>query len=164
MILSNKFYKFYRPYLNIISQTIVSGGVSVLVGINSSGKTLLKEQIVSPKFKEEFIKSQKEDMILINSPVGLPGRAIKNKFLEDVNKGIKKPFCCPYHCIVTCDFKESAYCIALALANAKRGKFNKGFAFAGKNAYRISKITTVKELIKSLIEEFKAASKNNRSE
>ena len=111
------------------------------------------------KFKEEFIKSREGDIILINSPVGLPGRAIKNKFLEDVNNGIKKPFSCPYHCISTCDFKESNYCIALALVNAKKGKLNKGFAFAGKNAFRISKITTVKELIESLIEEFKAASK-----
>ena len=111
------------------------------------------------KFKEEFIKSREDDIILINSPVGLPGRAIKNKFLEDVINGIKKPFSCPYHCILTCDFKQSAYCIALALSNAKKGILSKGFAFAGKNAFRISKITTVKELIKSLIEEFKASAK-----
>lgn len=111
------------------------------------------------KFKEEFIKSQKEDMVLIDSPVGLPGRAIKNKFLEEVSNGVKKPFTCPYHCVITCDYKESSYCIALALSNAKKGKLNKGFAFAGKNAFRVNKITTVKELISSLIEEFKAATK-----
>ncbi|OGL40341.1 MAG: 2-nitropropane dioxygenase [Candidatus Schekmanbacteria bacterium RIFCSPHIGHO2_02_FULL_38_11] len=111
------------------------------------------------KFKEEFIKSKEEDIVLINSPVGLPGRAIKNRFLEEVNSGVKKPFNCPYHCIITCDYKQSTYCIALALINAKKGKLNKGFAFAGQNAFRVNKITTVKELITSLIEEFKTAAK-----
>ncbi len=111
------------------------------------------------KFKQAYIDAKAEDLVLINSPVGLPGRAINNKFLEDVNQGKRKPFKCPHHCIKTCDYKESPYCIAFALISAKKGNLNHGFAFAGSNAYRVDKIISVKELIKSLREEYERACK-----
>lgn len=104
------------------------------------------------EFKKKYIESKAKDIKIIKSPVGLPGRAIENTFLQDVEKGIKKPFSCPYHCIKTCNFKESPYCIATALANAQKGNFSYGFAFAGANAYKVNKIVTVKELIKELTE------------
>ena len=109
----------------------------------------------SIKFKQTYIDSSKEDIVIIKSPVGMPGRAIRNKFINDVNNGKKKPFKCPYHCIITCDYKNSPYCIALALLNAKKGNLKHGFAFAGENAYRAKGIISVKELIESLIEEYK---------
>ncbi|OGB62349.1 MAG: 2-nitropropane dioxygenase [Caldithrix sp. RBG_13_44_9] len=109
----------------------------------------------SIKFKQTYIDSSKEDIVIIKSPVGMPGRAIRNKFINDVNNGKKKPFKCPYHCIITCDYKNSPYCIALALLNARKGNLKHGFAFAGENAYRAKGIISVKELIESLIEEYK---------
>lgn len=109
----------------------------------------------SIKFKQTYIDSRKEDIVIIKSPVGMPGRAIRNKFIDDVNKGKRKPFKCPYHCIITCDYKNSPYCIALALLNAQKGKLEHGFAFAGENAYRAREIISVKEMIESLIEEYK---------
>lgn len=112
----------------------------------------------SIKFKQTYIDSSKEDIVIIKSPVGMPGRAIKNKFIDDANKGEKKPFKCPYHCIITCDYKNSPYCIALALLNARKGNLEHGFAFAGENAYRAKEIISVKELIESLIKEYKNAS------
>ncbi len=111
----------------------------------------------SIKFKQTYIDSSKEDIVIIKSPVGMPGRAIKNKFIDDANKGEKKPFKCPYHCIITCDYKNSPYCIALALLNARKGNLDHGFAFAGENAYRAKGIISVKELIESLIKEYKNA-------
>lgn len=105
------------------------------------------------KFKEEYIKCKKEDIIIIQSPVGLPGRAIKNEFLEAVERGEKKPYKCPFQCIKTCDYKNSPYCIAIALLNAKKGNFKYGFAFAGANAYKVNKIVSVKELIRELVRE-----------
>jgi len=84
----------------------------------------------------------------------MPGRAIKNKFLDDVEKGKKKPFTCPYQCIITCDYKTSPYCIAMALLNAQRGKFKHGYAFAGENAYKVNKIIPVKELMNKLQQEY----------
>ncbi len=110
------------------------------------------------KFKEAFVAARKEDLVVIKSPVGMPGRALKNQFLEEVEKGFKKPFKCPYHCVKSCDPEKSPYCIGLALAGARKGKFGYGFAFAGSNAYRIDKIVSVKELIDSLKKEFENSS------
>ena len=113
----------------------------------------------SIEFKKAYINSKKEAIVIIKSPVGMPGRVIRNKFIDDVNKGEKKPFKCPYHCIKTCDFKNCPYCIALALANAKKGNLEEGFAFAGTNSYRTKEIISVKELIDSLLEEYENVSK-----
>ncbi len=113
----------------------------------------------SIKFKKAYINSKEEDIVIIKSPVGMPGRVIRNKFIDDVNKGEKKPFKCPYHCIITCDIKNCPYCIALALTNAKMGNLEEGFAFAGENAYRTKEIISVKELINSLLEEYENVSK-----
>ncbi len=111
----------------------------------------------SMEFKQAFIKAKKEDLTIIKSPVGLPGRAIKNKFLQDVEKGEKKPFKCGWQCLKTCDFRKAPYCIAAALTNAKKGFLNNGFAFAGSNVYRVDKIMSVRELIQSLIKEYNKA-------
>ena len=115
----------------------------------------------SIKFKEAYLKCQKDDLMIIDSPVGLPGRAVRNKFLEEVSSGIRKPFKCSWKCLKTCNFKKAPYCIALALANAQQGKLENGFAFAGSNAYRADKIISVKELIANLLEEYEKASYNN---
>ena len=109
------------------------------------------------KFKEAYVKCKKEDLIIIDSPVGLPGRAIRDIFLDEVSAGIKKPFKCPWKCLKGCDYRKSPYCIALALTNAKRGNLDNGFAFAGANAYRVDKIVSVKELIETLLTEFEKA-------
>ncbi len=108
----------------------------------------------SIEFKDAYVECKKEDIIIIDSPVGLPGRAIQNKFLEEISSGVKKSFKCTWQCLKTCDVKNSPYCIGLALTNAKRGNLEEGFAFAGANAYRIEKIISVKELIETLSEEY----------
>lgn len=111
----------------------------------------------SEGFKNVYVNSRKEDIGIIKSPVGLPGRAIINNFIEEVKSGAKKPFTCPFHCIKTCDYKISPYCISVALMNAKKGLMKNGFAFAGANAYRTDKIVSVKELVASLCKEYSAA-------
>jgi nitronate monooxygenase len=113
----------------------------------------------SENFKQTYLHSRKEDIVVITSPVGMPGRAIKNAFLDEVSHGKKKPFKCPYHCIITCDYKKSPYCIAFALMNAKKGNLSHGFAFAGDNAHRAREIISVRELMETLIEEYKNASR-----
>jgi nitronate monooxygenase len=111
----------------------------------------------SMEFKEAYLNCKKEDIIIIDSPVGLPGRAIRNEFLGRVLSGIKETFTCPWKCLKSCDFKNVPYCIGLALTNAKKGNLGEGFAFAGANAYRVNKIISVKELIGTLVEEYMAA-------
>ena len=111
----------------------------------------------SPAFKQAFLDSKKDDLIIIQSPVGMPGRAIRNQFLDDVKAGKKKPFTCPYHCIITCKAESSPYCIALALTNALKGKLKGGFAFAGANTYRVDKIVPVRTLIETLRAEYESS-------
>ena len=111
-----------------------------------------------PAFKQLYVNAREEDMVVIKSPVGLPGRVIRNSFIDEVNQGKRKPVKCPFHCIKTCERNKSPYCIALALGNARKGKFKNGFAFAGKNAYRVKAIISAKELIDSLKIEFALAS------
>lgn len=111
-------------------------------------------------FKQEYINAKREDIVIIKSPVGMPGRAINNKFLDDVNSGRKRPYSCPYHCILSCDYKNSPYCIANALMNAKKGKFRNGFAFAGANVYRVNEIISVKKLMATLVSEYEDSVKD----
>ncbi|OGF48770.1 MAG: hypothetical protein A2231_01685 [Candidatus Firestonebacteria bacterium RIFOXYA2_FULL_40_8] len=87
----------------------------------------------------------------------MPGRAVRNTFIDDVEKGNKKPFKCPYKCIKTCDVVNAPYCISLALISAHKGNLNNGFAFCGANVYKTDKIIPVKELVKTLIGEYKQA-------
>ncbi len=102
------------------------------------------------KFKQAYIDCKKEDITIIKSPVGLPGRAIRNKFLEAVEKGEKSPFKCVWQCLKGCEYQRAPYCITQALVNAQKGRLAGGFAFAGANAYRVDKIVSVKELIDEL--------------
>jgi len=112
----------------------------------------------SVAFKEAYLRATPEDLVIIKSPVGMPGRAIRNQFIDDLNAGKKVPFTCPYHCIVTCDYATSPYCIALALINAQRGRMAHGFAFAGDNAHRATAIVSVQELVDTLLAEYHTAS------
>ena len=108
-------------------------------------------------FKQSYVDARKEDLTVIKSPVGLPGRALNNSFLSDVAAGVRRPFRCPYHCIKSCDPEKSPYCIGLALAQARRGQLKNGFAFAGSNAFRVDKIVSVKELMDSLAKGYELA-------
>ncbi len=108
----------------------------------------------SNEFKETYVNSRPEDIVLINSPVGLPGRAINNNFLKDVSAGKRNPVNCPWKCLKTCDYKKAPYCISLALINAAKGKLKNGFVFAGSNAYRTKKIQSVKAVFHEMIAEY----------
>lgn len=106
------------------------------------------------RFKQSYIDAKKEDITIIASPVGMPGRALDNEFIEKSREGLKKPFKCIFHCIHTCKQEKTPYCIAQALMNAMRGNLKGGFAFCGENVFRINKIVSVRELIDSLQKEF----------
>ncbi len=108
----------------------------------------------STAFKQVYIDSSQKDIIIIQSPVGMPGRAFNGNFIRSVNNGKQKPKGCPVRCIKTCDYTKSSYCIILALYNAAKGNMDKGYAFAGANAHLADKISSVKEVICKLKVEF----------
>lgn len=161
--------KAYSDQHGVEIPVIAAGGVytgqdiSKVMRLGASGVQMgtrfvtTTECNASMEFKQAYIDATQEDIVVIKSPVGLPGRAIRNQFLDDVDAGLKKPYKCPYHCIRTCDYEKSPYCIFFALINAQKGKLKRGFAFAGANAYRATEIVSVEELMRSLAEEYEAA-------
>lgn len=111
----------------------------------------------STKFKETYVNCTEEDITIIKSPVGLPGRAINNSFVEKISSGETEPFKCYWKCLKSCDSKNAPYCIAQALYNAANGNMDKGFAFAGSKAYLTKSIQPVKQVVMELkIEYYKA--------
>jgi nitronate monooxygenase len=89
--------------------------------------------------------------------VGMPGRAIYNHFLMEVDSGIRKPLKCTYHCIKSCDPKTTSYCIFDALLSACHGNLANGFAFTGSNVGKVKNISTVPEVFHQLISEYEKA-------
>ncbi|WP_123054878.1 nitronate monooxygenase family protein [Clostridium sp. JN-1] len=101
-------------------------------------------------FKNAYVNSKKEDLTLIQSPVGLPGRAIRNKFISKMELERLAPTKC-YNCLKKCDPKKTPYCISKALIHAVKGELENALIFTGSSAYKIDKIVTVKQLMQELI-------------
>ncbi|MDR1667567.1 MAG: nitronate monooxygenase family protein, partial [Bacteroidales bacterium] len=116
----------------------------------------------NPAFKQVYIDSTQNDIMIIQSPVGMPGRAFDGEFIRSANQGNETPKACPFHCIKTCDYTQSPYCIIKALYNAAQGNMKKGYAFAGANAYLAQKIRSVKEVIANIKEEFAIAGQQKK--
>lgn len=110
----------------------------------------------SLEFKQAYLDANKDDVTIIKSPVGMPGRAIKSPFLDEVLAGKRQPKTCPVNCIRTCDISTAPYCIIASLTSALRGNFKRGYAFAGSNVWKTNKIIPVKELINTIIQEYQA--------
>ena len=106
----------------------------------------------APAYKEAYIKAKKEDICIVKSPVGMPGRAIHNAFIDRSKKEKCRIKHC-YHCITTCDPAKIPYCITQALVNAAEGNLDEALLFCGENAYRCDKI----EKVKDIMEEFHRA-------
>lgn len=154
----------YKEQKNI--PVIAAGGISTgkdiarFIELGASGVQMgsifvtTQECDASNTFKEVYIHSNPEDILIIESPVGMPGRAIDGEFIHNVNCGMERPKRCSFHCIKTCDYTKSPYCIIKALYNAAKGNMKKGYAFAGSNAFLADKISSVKEVMNNLKREF----------
>ncbi len=109
------------------------------------------------RFKQTYVAARQDDVTIIKSPVGMPGRALRNNFVDAMREGSKKPFKCVFKCVSTCEQEKTPYCIAAALINAMKGNLERGFAFCGSNVFRVDKIISVRELMESLQKEFDEA-------
>lgn len=105
----------------------------------------------SDKFKQAYIRAKKEDVSIINSPVGMPGRALKCEFVEKAKAGKKMPRRCIYKCLKSCNYPDTPYCIGMALVNAQKGNLDSGFVFCGSNVWRVNKIVSVQKLMDELV-------------
>lgn len=104
----------------------------------------------SQEFKEAYVNAKQEDIKIIHSPVGMPGRAINNQFIQKEETQKSKIEKC-YGCIKTCNVKDAPYCITKALINSVKGNIEKGLIFCGSNVYRIKEIVSVHNLMQELV-------------
>lgn len=103
----------------------------------------------SKEYKEAYIQAKKEDIVIVKSPVGMPGRAIENEFIKKVKEN-RIPCTKCHQCVSTCDPASMPYCITDALVNAAKGKIKDALVFCGANAYR----ATTLESVRDIMEEF----------
>jgi nitronate monooxygenase len=108
-------------------------------------------------FKEAYVNCREDDIGLIQSPVGMPGRAIRNRFITDSEAGLRPDFKCAWQCLSSCQADKAHYCISIALNNARQGRLTQGFVFAGTNAFRVDKIVSVAALVNELADGFRKA-------
>ena len=97
-------------------------------------------------YKDAYLNAEKEDIVLVKSPVGMPGRAIRNAFLERAQKG-RIPHGPCHGCIKTCSPADTPYCITEALVNAVKGDVDNGLIFCGNNAWRAQRMEHVKDIM-----------------
>ncbi len=114
-------------------------------GVQIASRFVLSEECsVSPEFKEAYLKADREDIVLVSSPVGMPGRAIKTPFVEKMLNGgeitAKK---CRFQCLKKCDHK---YCITERLTASLTGDIENGLVFSGANSFKIKEILPVREI------------------
>lgn len=149
---------------------LVAGGglftgadIARTLALGADGVQIATRFIATPEcdadeaFKQAVIAAKPEDIEIIASPVGMPGRALKGDFVNEAREGKRHPKACAYDCIITCKKQEAPYCIAKALINAYRGRIKDGFVFVGAHAGRVKEMTTVNKLIAELKEEYVAA-------
>ena len=107
-------------------------------------------------FKKAYVAAKKEDIVIMQSPVGLPGRALKNPLLEIINKGQRVPVSKCYNCVHKCDPKTTTFCITEALINAVEGDLDHSLLFVGSRVGEVNRIQGVQEIVDELVTEIEA--------
>lgn len=160
--------KKYAEKYNKEIPVVVAGGVfdgydiAKYLKLGASGVQMAtrfvatEECDASDAFKNAYVNCTKDDIQIVKSPVGMPGRAIKNAFVKTTAIEKEKITRC-YNCLTPCNPATTPYCISKALINAVKGNLDDALIFCGENASRITKLTTVKELMDELVSEIKKA-------
>ena len=153
--------KIYEEMFNTKIPVIVAGGIfdrqdiDHVINLGADGVQIASRFVAtaecdaSDAYKQAYIDARKEDIQIIQSPVGMPGRALRNDFiknLEVARKSVKK---C-YNCLEKCDPRTVPYCITKALIDAVKGDIKNGLIFCGENVDRICEMTTVHDLMEEL--------------
>lgn len=137
---------------------IVDGkGIAKMIRLGASGVqmatrfVLSVECAVADTFKQMYLKADAEDVVIITSPVGMPGRALRNTFVNKILGGnAPKPEACTA-CLKDC---SQEYCIIQALENSRTGRVEDGLVFAGKNVHLIKDILPVQKIFDRLVKDY----------
>ena len=151
------FAEKYKKHIPVITAGVIFDHKDVLhqfalgaEGVQAATRFVTTEECDADiAYNNANINAKEEDIVIVKSPVGMPGRAIKNKFLERVAQGPVKVERC-FRCLEHCNPAETPYCITKALINAAEGKIDEALLFCGSNAYRCEKIETVPEVMAAL--------------
>lgn len=120
-------------------------------GVQISTRFVVTEECdASQEYKNAYLAAGKEDVKIVISPVGMPGRAIMNPFLKTVGEGRVAVTKC-FNCLEHCNPKDTPYCITKALINAVEGNLKDGLIFCGENVHRLKEMTTVKKIFEELV-------------
>ncbi len=149
--------KYHRPIPVVIAGGIFDReDIKHAIELGADGVQIATRFVVteecdaSQEYKNAYLNAKEEDVKIVISPVGMPGRAIMNSFLKSMDgKRIAVTKC--FNCLEHCNPKDTPYCITKALINAVEGNLEEGLIFCGDNVHRLNKMTTVKELLEELL-------------
>ena len=121
-------------------------------GIQIASRFVLsKECSVAQTFKDAYLEAEKDDIVLVSSPVGMPGRAINTPFVKKMISGedisVKE---CKFKCLKKCSYR---YCISDRLMKAYDGNVEEGLVFSGANTYKMKEILSVREIFDRFVDE-----------
>jgi nitronate monooxygenase len=159
----------FTPHIPVVAAGGVFDGrdIARFLDLGASGVQMATRFVctdecdVHENFKRAYLDARPQDITIIKSPVGLPGRVIDNDFVAQIKQGKTVPFICKYHCLRSCDPQKAPYCIAEVLTKAAQGRLHESFAFAGSNAHRCREIVPVKTLVDTLTAELAEALASN---
>ena len=155
--ITKKYEEKYNKKIPVIAAGGISSGIDVKKYLDlGAGGVQVGTRFVAThecdahdNFKQTYINAKEEDIKIVKSPVGLPGRAIKNKFIDTILCSRPKITKC-YNCLVPCNPKDTPYCISTALINAVKGNVDDALLFCGADAYKINELKSVKEVMNEL--------------
>lgn len=120
-------------------------------GVQVATRFVTTEECDAPEaYKQSYIDAREEDIVITQSPVGMPGRAILNPFLRQIKEGVRPAIKSCFQCLEHCDIRTIPYCITKALVNAAEGDIDNALLFCGSNACRAQRIETVDEVMREL--------------
>lgn len=135
-----------------VAHYISQGAAGVQIGTRFIAT---RECDASQGYKDQIIAAKASDAVLIDSPVGMPGRALNTPLIQAVSGGTRFPAQNCIRCLTTCHPAKTPYCISNALIEAVRGHRETGLFFCGSNVGRINRMTTVPKLIDELCQEWR---------
>ena len=141
----------YSEEIKKIIATVKSYAEKYGTGIQVATRFITTEECDADiRYKEAHLKAKESDIAIVKSPVGMPGRAIMNKFMTRVMNGEQIPHSPCHGCLVKCSPKEIPYCITDGLINAVKGNVDEGLLFCGAKAWKAEHLQTVQEVINDL--------------
>ncbi len=149
--------KYQQEIPVFVAGGVYTGGdIARFVGMGAAGAQVATRFIAtdecdaSPRYKEILIAAKQEDICLVKSPVGMPGRALRSPLVERLGLNIRTPIKKCIDCLLPCTPATTPYCITSALIAAVEGDWENGLFFCGSNAFRLDRMMPVRELMKEL--------------